>query len=208
MDGNYCTPTICELIYKNIVGQSVNHNSATRSQSSYTVRLVTLIEDKRTMSWANTKKRPSSSSSQGRDGRDGTGSSGSGSGGQGREGRSRSPTHSRNGRTNSADEWHRSSSSPRQPLGSGPPVSPLLVRRSPSPNHYYDFDYFMRMSNRIHDDFRDDHDRGKCQHTLPTNTVGGDCPSIQLRYLTDVVYRISCDIFSSADKFTKRLPIY
>ena len=58
--------------------------------------------------------------------------------------------------------WGASGSPPQQPRTppGRPPSSSPLLRRSPSPDHYYDFDYFMRMSNRIHDDFRDEHDRG------------------------------------------------
>ena len=61
--------------------------------------------------------------------------------------------------------WRRSSTSPAQPReprtppGRPPSASPIMSR-SPSPNHYYDFDYFMRMSDRIEDDFTDEHDRG------------------------------------------------
>ena len=51
---------------------------------------------------------------------------------------------------------------PRTPPGRPPPSPspPPGDLRSPSPSHYYDYDYFMRMSQRLHQEFYNQTDKG------------------------------------------------
>ncbi|XP_054164487.1 nucleolar protein 9-like [Oppia nitens] len=57
-------------------------------------------------------------------------------------------------------------------VGGSSPSSVVTSRRSASPDHFYDFDYFMRMSYRIHDDFRDVNDKELFSESI-CNSISG-----------------------------------